>query len=81
MNRKQRRKQDSILKGFKVGSGLFAFTTLHDDWCHFYNGQGECNCNPDYKIISYENNPKQFIKNTVTTAEIYKKQEWWDGNE
>jgi hypothetical protein len=54
---------------------------MHDDWCHFYNGQGECNCNPEYKMVAYEDSPKQFIKDNRTTAEIYKKQEWWDGNE
>ena len=79
MNRKQRRKENSIRKGLKPG--LYAFTVMHDDWCHFLNGQGECNCNPEYKMVSYEDSPKKFMKAQRTTAGIYKNQRWWDGNE
>ena len=79
MNRKQRRKENAMKKRLKPG--LHSLTVLHDDWCNFYNGQGECNCNPEYKMVSYEDSPKQFIKNQITTAEIFEKQNWWDGNE
>jgi len=77
MNRKERRKQQSTAK--KLKPGLYAMTTSHDEWCLFYNGQGDCNCNPEYKMVSYEDKPKEFIKNNIETAQINNKEKWWNG--
>ena len=35
----------SLLSSVKKGS-INEITILHDDWCPFLKGIGECNCNP-----------------------------------
>tara|TARA_R110002153_G_scaffold113629_1_gene255945 strand:- start:3996 stop:4229 length:234 start_codon:yes stop_codon:yes gene_type:complete len=66
MNRKTRRKNNSVIrkiKGYMNGkkAGLHSVQMMHDDWCLFFNGKGDCNCNPIFQSISYADNPKEFI--------------------
>lgn len=38
-------------KAIKPGS-ISQVIVKHDDWCELLKGTGECNCNPDIRIIS-----------------------------
>ena len=33
--------------------GLYFCNVLHDDWCNFLSGNGECNCTPEYVTRKY----------------------------
>jgi len=38
-----------------VAGEVRSFTVLHDDWCRFLAGKGDCNCEPDF--VAYPPRP------------------------
>lgn len=33
-----------------VAGQIIPFSVMHDDWCRFLKGKGDCNCNPDFVL-------------------------------
>ncbi len=36
------------------GKGIVDARIYHDDWCKELKGTGECNCNPDIRMVRYD---------------------------
>lgn len=32
-------------------SAIYEINVYHDDWCDLLSGKGECNCDPEIKIV------------------------------
>jgi len=44
--------QQMLDAGMFPAGGFTQIVVAHDDWCEFMNNRGDCNCKPEFRVLS-----------------------------
>jgi hypothetical protein len=50
-----KKESEWIVEGLIKKNAINIMNVAHDDWCHLLKKKGDCNCNPEIKMTTHEN--------------------------